>query len=362
MTQRDFIELISGRKRGLGASLLRLILWWCSLYYTAAVILRLSLYRAGILKRHKVVKPVICVGNLTAGGTGKTPCVAAIVKMLGSDAKPAIVSRGYRSPSAGSGQGNDEMRVLEELCPKGTPHIQNPDRVAGARAAVAAGAGVIVLDDGFSHLRLERDLDIVLLDALNPFGYEHMLPRGLKREPRSSLRRAGIVVVTRADVATPQRLHDLDDAIKCTGYSGPILHAAHVPVQLVKLATRENADLGALKDKLVAPFCGIGNPAGFQHTLEKLGAKVTPLGTLALGDHAELDTAAWTKQISPFLRAALEAGAVMAVCTQKDAVKLRDRKLEDAGMPIFELRVEFRFLRGESELASQLADVGGDKG
>src|SRR5690606_6980164 len=158
---------------------LRCGLWYASLWFGLAANLRLACYRLGILSGQKVGVPVICVGNLTTGGTGKTPAVAAVVKLLQSlGRKPAIVSRGYKAV----GGANDEMRGLDELSP-GVTHIQNADRVAGAEAAIAAGADVIVLDDGFSHLRLNRDLDILLFDALNPFGFARMLPRGLLREP-----------------------------------------------------------------------------------------------------------------------------------------------------------------------------------
>lgn len=348
MNQRDFIELVSGRRRGVFAALARKVLWWASLWYGVAVLLRLALYRMGLLPRHAVSRPVVCVGNLTAGGTGKTPAVAAVTARLAAH-RPAIVSRGYRAGI----HGNDEMRVLEELCP-GTPHIQNPDRVAGARAAIEAGAGVVVLDDGFSHLHLRRDLDIVLVDALNPLGYGRLLPRGLMREPRFCLRRAHVVVITRADVAGEQRLLDVEDAVRCTGFAGSLLHAGHIPVKLVNLATGKDEDLAHLKGLTVAPFCGIGNPEGFGRTLESLGAKISQLGVLSLGDHADFSDHMWQSQVLHFARTAREGGADAAVCTQKDAVKLRGRDLGDIGMPLYELRVEFRFLRGEDVLQRRL--------
>lgn len=348
MNQRDITELISGRSRGVGPSFKRFVLWWASMYYLLGVLARLLFYRLGVLGRHAVGKPVVCVGNLTAGGTGKTPCVAAVVNLLKRH-RPAIVSRGYRADAGG----NDELRVLKELCPD-TPHVQNKDRVAGARKAIADGAGVVVLDDGFSHLRLRRDLDIVLVDSLNPYGYGFLLPRGLQREPRFSLRRAHVIVLTRADVVDAQRLRDLEDSVRCTGFRGPVLHAAHVPAKVVDLQSGEEHAPRWLKDKQVTPFCGIGNPEGFERTLRALGAKVTPLGALPLGDHAALNEQAWSRQIIPFLRASMESGSQLGICTQKDAVKMRQGKLPDAGIPVYELRVDFKFLRGEDELKKQL--------
>lgn len=345
--ERFFLEIISGHRRGLAASVLRFWLRCASFWYWLAIVLRLAAYR--VLPRARVGKPVVCVGNITTGGTGKTPAVAAVTAMLREiGATPAIVSRGYRGGEAG----NDEMKVLEELCP-GIKHVQNPDRVAGAKAAIAAGASVIVLDDGFSHLRLWRNLDVLLIDALNPFGFGRMLPRGLMREPLSSVRRAGVVVITRADVATPQRLLEVEDVVRCYGFMGPVLHAAHVPTKLVGLATGETEPLEALKNKCIAAFCGIGNPRGFEKTLENLGARFTPLGNLALPDHAAMDGREITRQVQPFLKTAHEQGAQLAVCTQKDAVKLRGSDI-CPGLPCYELRVEFKFLRGEDELRDKL--------
>jgi tetraacyldisaccharide 4'-kinase len=345
--QRDYISLISGERRGVGASVARLGLRVASWFFGAAAVTRLALYRVGLLRAHDVDVPVICVGNLTTGGTGKTPAVGWVVKTLQDlGRKPCIVSRGYKADASG----NDEQKVLDELCP-GVPHIQDPDRVAAARRAAAEGADVVVLDDGFSHVRLKRDLDILLFDSLNPLGYGRMLPRGLLREPIRSVRRAGFAIFSRADVATPQRLQDLEDTVRCKGLFGGTAHAAHMPVELVRIVDGTRESLDVLKDAVVAPFCGIGNPLGFRRTLEALGASVSTVGVLQLDDHQAFSEEVFRKQIDPFLRASKEAGATLALCTQKDAVKLRavaDRI--EADLPILELRVEFTVTKGEKEL------------
>lgn len=348
------MDLISGRREGFVAACLRLLLRLASFGYAAAVCLRLALYSVGLLRSRRAGAPVICVGNLTTGGTGKTPAVAHVVRTLGElGARPAIVSRGYRAKSSG----NDEMKVLAELCP-GVLHIQNAHRLAGARQAIVEGAGCIVLDDGFSHLRLARDLDLLLLDALNPFGFGRMLPRGLLREPLRSMGRASAVVITRADVAQPERLREIEDVARCYGFAGPVIHAAHQPEKLAELVSGAPVVLSELRGKVVAPFCGIGNPRGFERTLESLGAAISPLGTLVLNDHAYMDEGEVTRQVEPFLRAAREQGAQIGICTQKDAVKLRGRALAvPADMPVLELRVQFRILRGEEELRAMLARV-----
>ena len=357
MKQRDFIDLISGNKRGPVAAFKRGVLRIASWFFKFGAVTRLALYKVGIKSGNKVDVPVICVGNLTTGGTGKTPAVAWVVKMLNeAGCRPAIVSRGYRADESG----NDELKVLNELLPD-TPHVQNPDRTAGARKAIADGADCIVLDDGFSHLRLHRDLDILLFDSLNPFGYGRMLPRGLMREPLSSVRRAKFAIFTRADVATADRLGDLEDTIRCKGFVGEIAHAAHQPIKLVRISDGEEVPPDELKDKTVAPFCGIGNPRGFERTLERLGAVITPLGTLRLDDHQKFDDALMRDQVVPFLRAAHESGAVAGICTQKDAVKFRGSKAGlDALVPIYELQVAFEIVQGEDALREVIKNALGD--
>lgn len=354
MRQRDFIEIVSNNRRGPAAGLIRLVLRLASFWYWVVVGMRLALYGAGILRGVKVKVPVICVGNLTTGGTGKTPAVAWTVKALQKEGlKPCIVSRGYKSDVSG----NDEMKVLAELCP-GLPHIQNPDRVAGAEKAIHDGADVIVLDDGFSHLRLKRDIDILLFDALNPLGYGRMLPRGLMREPMRSVRRAKFAIFSRADVAGIDRLRDLEDTVRCYGFTGGIAHAAHVPLKLVRVNDGQEAPLEMLRGKHVAPFCGIGNPRGFERTVESLGAQLSPMGAFALDDHAGFSERVLRGQVVPFLRAAREVGAEAAVCTQKDAVKFRSLNIEEeALMPIYELRVEFRIIKNEVGLVEALKTV-----
>jgi tetraacyldisaccharide 4'-kinase len=345
--QRDYIALISGTRRGPWPAFARAFLRVASWLFRCAVLLRLAMYRLGLLRQHAAGLPVICVGNLTTGGTGKTPAVAWVVQQLRQmGRRPCILSRGYRADE----EGNDEQRVLEELCP-GVPHIQEPDRVAGAIQAREQGADVVVLDDGFSHLRLKRDLDILLFDALNPFGYVRMLPRGLLREPIRSARRAGFAILSRADVATSQRLRDLEDTLRCKGFFGGIAHAAHVPGRLINVVTGLEEPLDRLKDAVVAPFCGIGNPLGFQRSLEALGASVSPVGLLQLDDHQEFTRELLDAQVEPFLRASREAGATLAVCTQKDGVKLRRIPgAEAADLTILELQVRFEITRGEDAL------------
>ncbi|MGH7376234.1 MAG: tetraacyldisaccharide 4'-kinase, partial [Candidatus Methylomirabilales bacterium] len=201
---------------GAGGVLLRAGLRIASWAYGTAVVARTAAYRARLLATHRVPCPVVSVGNLTAGGTGKTPCVIFLARHLQQHGfRPAILLRGYGRrggtgllvASAGQGllvpaaEAGDEASLLAEVLP-GVPVILAADRVRGAEVALSrCGADLLILDDGYQHLRLQRDLDILLLDARSPFGSGALLPRGLLREPPAAADRADLVILTRADQA-----------------------------------------------------------------------------------------------------------------------------------------------------------------
>ncbi len=261
--------------------------------------------------------PVISVGNLTAGGTGKTPVVA----MLGNyfrrwGVNVAILSRGYRSHDASA---NDEALVLERLCP--VPHVQQPDRVAGAARAIAVfGSELLILDDGFQHRRLARDLDIVLIDATNPFGYGHLLPRGLLREPLDALKRADLVLLTRADCVTRSARAEIVARVSGAAAHVPIVDVAFPPVRLVN-ASGEKRTLESLDEVPTLAFCGIGNPGGFAATLA--AARIRPAEIVPFRDHHHYSES----DLMRLSQRARALGAAAAVTTLKDLVKLREDRL-----------------------------------
>ena len=197
MNEAAFLRLVRGETRGALASASRVALGGASSLYGLAVGSRNLAFYLGWKASHRASVPVVSVGNLTLGGTGKTPMVEWIARWYRArGVRVAILSRGYGQ----SGEMNDEGRVLEENLPD-VPHLQGADRVdLAGRAVEELESELLVLDDGFQHRRLARDLDVVLLDALDPFGLGRMFPRGLLREPARSLRRAGVVVLSRADL------------------------------------------------------------------------------------------------------------------------------------------------------------------
>jgi tetraacyldisaccharide 4'-kinase len=340
--------LVSGRRRGFWPGLQRLGLRALAAGYGAGVHVRNRWYDCGGKRAVRAAVPVVSVGNLTLGGTGKTPCVEYVARFYRRHGRRvAVLSRGYGS-SAGC---NDEALVLEENLP-GVPHLQGADRAALAAVAVEELASeVLVLDDGFQHRRLARDLDIVLIDATAPWGYGYLFPRGLLREPRRSLRRAGLVLLTRCDLLGEAERRRLHDTVARSAPGVPVAETRHRPVDLVN-ARREAEPLGTLAEKAVAAFCGIGNPDAFRRTLAGLGAAVSAFRTFP--DHhayTRTDIAAlgdWARQ---------QAGDAIVVTTQKDLVKLRLTHLD--GHELWALRIQLEFDKGQETFDRKLEAVVG---
>lgn len=289
--------------------------------------------------------PVISVGNLTTGGTGKTPVVCAIAKWFRArDVRVAIVSRGY---GRGDNDANDEAMELAERMPD-VPHVQDADRVEAARIAVEELATeVILMDDGFQHRRLHRDLDIVLIDATCPFGFGHTLPRGLLREPISGLRRAGLVIITRCDAIDQKTLLDIEATVRKQNANLAILRSSHRPVTL-RQHPRSTFPISDLKGSRVAIVCAIGNPDAFAETARSCGAIV--VDQMSLPDHD-----AYSPQTVAMLREwvrSLGDDVDQVVCTHKDLVKLRTDKI--GGKPLAAIEIE---LQVEGDLGKYLSGM-----
>ena len=339
-------QLIDGRKTGLWPTLQRGGLRAGSVPYGWAVGLRNRFYEHGWLRSYRSAVPVVSIGNLTLGGTGKTPCVEYVARLYRrQDRRVAILSRGYGS-RAGR---NDEAMVLEENLPD-VPHLQGVDRVGLARTAVEElESEILILDDGFQHRRLKRDLDLVLIDATNPWGHGCLFPRGLLREPLSSLRRADAVLLTRCDQVEETARVRIEETIARQAPNVPVALTTHQPIELCN-SERNTASLQELQARPVAAFCGIGNPQAFRQTLTGLGAELTDFRTFA--DHH-----AYTRADVEALRgwAEKQAHEGIVVTTQKDLVKLRLVHL--AGRPLWALRICLRIEAGQEMLDGKLLSV-----
>jgi tetraacyldisaccharide 4'-kinase len=311
-----------------------------------------SLRRDWVSRRaRRLDRPVISVGNITCGGTGKTPVVEMIAKdLVARGVRPAILSRGYGGPAArpggGDAPGNDELLVLSQNVP-GVAHVQGKDRVARGEEAIRAGAQALILDDGFQHVRLARDLDIVLIDALAPFGHGRVLPAGLLREPLAALARAQLFGITRSDQIDPVTLSTLAAYLRNRFRGVPQVQLAMRPAEWVRLSgERDGPD--ALRGRRALAFCGIGNPEAFRRQVIALGVEL--VGFVPFRDHH-----GYTGSDMKTLHArasALRADEV--ILTQKDAVKIAGAS-DAAGWRY--LRIEARITRGEAEYERSLTGI-----
>ena len=319
-------------------------LWVASVPYQFAVYLRNAAFSAGWIKAYRPIVPVISIGNLTAGGTGKTPaCVYVARWFRDRDLRLAILSRGYKALEDGA---NDEARELESLLPD-VPHLQSPNRSEVAQIAVEElEMQVLLLDDGFQHRRLQRDLDIVLLDATNPFGWGYTLPRGLLREPLAALRRADLVMVTRCDLIPPQELTAIRTKVQRIHPKAAWVESVHRPIGW-KNSAGERMDLDAFNGKQVVALCAIGNPTAFHQTLEKMGLQIAD--RITYPDHHPYNA----EDIEQIVAKAQQQGSSVAiVCTGKDLAKLASSAL--GGIPLWALEVELQIVAGEAVLGEYL--------
>jgi tetraacyldisaccharide 4'-kinase len=339
--------IVCGEARGLSALVARAGLRVASWPWRFGVWWRNRAFDRGRRTVHCAAVPVVSIGNLTLGGTGKTPCVEWVARFFRDrDVQVAILSRGY----GGEAGRNDEAMVLEENLPD-VPHYQGPDRVGLAETAVEESESeLLVLDDGFQHRRLHRDLDVVLIDATCPPARDHLFPRGTLREPVSALRRASAIVLTRCNQVPAGEVAALREWLTRRWPTIPVATTEHRPIDLVgcddqREPTRAPVEL--LRGRPVGAVCGIGNPAAFRHTLEELGANVVSSRTFP--DHHR-----YTREDMEELTrwaGTLPAQARIAT-TQKDLVKIRVPDL--AGRPVWAVQIGLVFRDGEEAFAAAL--------
>ena len=337
-------RVVSGEAHGPLPSLARGALRVLSVPYGLAVSLR-DAALAG--EETDVGLPVISVGNLTAGGTGKTPLVALVVSELKKRGRrPVILSRGYGSKD---GAPNDEAQVLARVHPD-VLHLQDPDRRALAvRAAQAKLGDVLVLDDGFQQLGIARRLNVCAIDATNPFGFGAVLPRGLLREPLSALYRARPVVITRAELAPPGRIEEIRREVLRWNEHARIVVSEMRITGMADVRGKPAGAPSSLDGKRVLCVAGIGNPDAFAANVRTLGARVS--GRMDMGDHH-----AWTQaDVAAVVAKARELAAEVVVTTEKDAVKLAALAWPEGAPPLRSLAVE-AVVTGESDLWKRLLD------
>ncbi|SHI57210.1 lipid-A-disaccharide kinase [Malonomonas rubra DSM 5091] len=313
--------------------------------YGVIGLLRNLCYDLGILSSYRASVPVISVGNLAAGGTGKTPVVDWLVKeFIALGKSPAVVSRGYGGSFAGkvgivslSGEirltakeAGDEPVLLARRNPQANVFISRC-RADGVQEAINAGADVIILDDGFQHRAVQRDVDLVLLDATNPYGNEWPLPAGFLREFPVVLKRADLLLLTRSS------------GNEISPFAGKkVFHSQHSLAEMAVSLDGEEVALKTMRQKKLFAFAGIANPESFFAGLENAGIPI--IDTLALGDHCDFDC----ETIAKIHTAAKNCDALLT--TEKDAVKLA---AEDFPLPCYQVPLSLAF-SAEEEFKSEI--------
>jgi tetraacyldisaccharide 4'-kinase len=312
-TQDWYLSVVSGQNKKTSAALARAAFAVAEPVYTTVVHARNFLYTRRILKAAHARRPVVSIGNITTGGTGKTPMVAWLVGELRAAGRmPAVLLRGYKS----NGGASDEELLLRDLV-KPSPVRAQVDRFAGSERVLAEHPEIdaFVLDDGLQHRQLARYFSIVLVDATAPFGFDHVLPRGLLREPMRGLRRASAVVITRADLADSATLLEIEQKIRAEQPQVPVFRCNLKQDRLIDSAGQTRPIDSLIKQRVFA-FCGIGNPDAFFQQIERNGAKLA--GTRRFSDHHPYTGG----ELSELFEEANAAGADLVVTTEKDWVKV----------------------------------------
>ncbi len=333
--RRAIEEIWTGR--GTRSRVLRALLIPGELVYRAVVTARGKFYDWGVLPVEDFSVPVLSVGNLTVGGTGKTPVAAWFARLLlDRGVTPGIVLRGY---------GSDETLVHQRLNP-GIPIIATPDRARGIREAIARGVGAVVLDDAFQHRRAARDADVVLVNADAWSGTTRLLPAGPWREPLRSARRATLIVVTRK-VADRSTVEDVKRALANVAPRVPVTAIHLAPAGLTSTSTGQTLPLQALQSADLTAIAAIAHPDAFFKQLTELGAIVRPL---TFPDHH-----AFTAEEARLL-AAQASNSDFVVCTLKDAVKLESVWPAEAGS-LWYVSQRLRIEDGQERVNRLLADL-----
>lgn len=336
--------------------------------YGAVTRSRLALYRRNVLKASELKKPVISVGNITTGGTGKTPLVEFIARALAAEGiEVCVLTRGYGRKKAGrvlvsdghnvlasEHDAGDEPRLLAESLRGIAAVISDADRTAaGAWAEEELGAQVFILDDGFQHLRLKRNLNVAIVDATSPWGQGHLLPWGRLREPRRELSRADCVVITRADQIA--QVNTLREEICSLIPNKPVFTSRMRVRGFRAIGDNPSIELEGPAIESAQPvvaFCGIGNPAAFLTQLQ--GAGYGLAGTSVFPDHYRYSQ----NDLNQIVRKAKEAGARSLITTAKDAVKLGEFAFD---LPCYALEIEIS-IDNEAQFLELVYSAGGGGG
>jgi len=356
---REYLyQVITGKKQGFVALVIRSVLLGLSFIYFVLVKIILFFYGSGLLKSHRLGCKVISVGNITWGGTGKTPLVKTLVKLLiGQGRKPAVIIRGYKSnPRADGNQlnyrlvGDEAAMLLGDLA---VPVLVGRDRVGVVKRALRdLNIDTVILDDGFQHWRLRRNLDIVCIDATNPFGNGLLIPRGILREPLSGLKRAGVFFLTKTDLAGGGIL-ELKNRLSRINPSALMVESIHRPVGFHNILKKDEfIPREEVSEERVCLVCSIGNPAAFEKTIVSL--KLNPVLRFFFMDHHDYKK----DQIDEIIAACSQDNIKTIITTSKDAVRLNEHLVKiNTPLKILVLKIEIVITKGKDEFLSRLSRI-----
>lgn len=350
-----FYRVATNQIRGFRAAIVKFFLGLLSYVYGWGITILVWLYQKGILKKHRLKCPVVSVGNITAGGVGKTPLVIKIAQIYQQhNLKPVILTRGYMGKGLWYQHAeSDEVLMMRKMLPD-VPILVGADRSKNAEEFLKNNqADIFILDDGFQQWRLERNLDVVAIDATNPWGSRHLLPRGILREPLQALRRADLFILTKTDLGHT-KVNEIYKLLSDMGCEQSVIETIHHPVALVDLKTEQSADLNIIKGQTICCLCSLGAPATFAATLIQLGAKIQKAFNFA--DHYVYNTA----DIQQVIEYCDKNQVGILLTTEKDAVKLegfRDEFLQ-ANVQFFSLHIELmaRDEAGENFFLERIRD------
>jgi tetraacyldisaccharide 4'-kinase len=336
------LSIMKDEKKTPDAYIVKVILSIISIVYKAILHFVYLLYKIKVFPSYRVLPKVISVGNITLGGTGKTPLsilLAEDIRAMGR--KPAVLSRGY---------GNDESQLLKEKL-NGIPVLIGRDRVKNAnRASCEFGRDCVILDDGFQHYRIKRDLDIVLIDATAPFGNMRLFPRGILREPITRLKEADIAILTKSDMGF-KNVISIRNSLRELNKKIEILESFYQPLDLKRIYGEGVLPLSYIADKKIALLAGIANPNYFDWMVGELTANIKD--RFYYPDHYHYSE----KDITYISRTCIAKNICAIVTTEKDAVRLKRLKAVSKNIETLALRINFRFSSNEETVASRLHSV-----
>ncbi|WP_276674302.1 tetraacyldisaccharide 4'-kinase [Selenomonas artemidis] len=369
--QTYFIDLVHDKEvRGISRRLIMGVFYVFSLIYEQLVNLKLTMYRWGWAKKERLGCYVISLGNVTVGGTGKTPTAQHLAREISDMGyRVAILNRGYRAKWRGEvGIVSDGHTLKMDAETAGdeafmlAKHLPNVPVLIGAQRAVTGryaiehfGAEVAILDDGYQHWQLERDMDILLVDAVNVFGNGYLLPRGTLREPLSHIDRADVCLMTKVDQAAPGAIAHIWETFRSYNQDGLVLESIHQPRQFVRLSDwYEDIAAGGvpvteMEGKKVLAVSAIGNPASFEQTLADLGIEMVE--SMRYPDHHDYGE----RDMAEVLYRAETLGVEAIVITEKDAVKVPgDVVRAKWRIPMYVISVEVTLQKGREEFFYEL--------